>query len=103
MAIDPMGPGGPADPSIRRGAERLERSAAPAPRTTTENTKSDALVGDTVELSAEALRLAAGNDIPQGTLSAERLAEITERIAAGRYDSAAAREAIARGIAGELS
>jgi anti-sigma28 factor (negative regulator of flagellin synthesis) len=103
MAIDPMGPGGPADPSIRRGAERLERSAAPAPRATSDSTRTDAAVGDTVELSAEAIRLAAGEDIPQGTLSAERLAEITERIASGRYDSAAAREAIARGIAGELS
>jgi hypothetical protein len=102
MAIDPMGPGGPADPSIRRGAERLERSAAPAPRPTTESTKGDTAIGDTVELSAEALRLAAGGDVPQGTLSPERLAEITERIAAGRYDSAAAREAIARGVAGEL-
>lgn len=102
MAIDPMGPGGPTDPSIRRGAERLERAAAPTPRPTAESTRTDAAVGDTVELSAEALRLAAGNDIPQGTLSAERLAEITERLATGSYDSAAAREAIARGVAGEL-
>lgn len=102
MAIDPMGPGGPADPSIRRGAERLERSAAPAPRAANDTSKGEASVGDTVELSAEAIRLAAGGDVPQGTLAPERLAEITERIASGRYDSAAAREAIARGVAGEL-
>jgi hypothetical protein len=101
MAIDPMGPGGPSDASIRRGAERLERPASPTARPT-ETPRPDAASGDTIELSAEALRLATGGDIPQGTLPPDRLAEITQRLAAGRYDSAAAREAIARRIANEL-
>lgn len=102
MAIDPMGPGGPSDASRRRGAERLDRSQQATPRSTPAGTPDASTSGDTVELSAEALRLAAGADIPSATITPERLAEITKRIAEGVYDGAEAREAVARGVIGEL-
>lgn len=103
MAIDPMGPGGPSDASGRRGAEALGRGKqVAASRSVPAGTADTTAAGDTVELSAEALRLAAGADIPAATISPERLAEITQRIADGVYDGADARDATARGVMGEL-
>ncbi|MDZ4257286.1 MAG: hypothetical protein U0974_04530 [Gemmatimonadales bacterium] len=98
MAIDPLGSGAPADPTLRRATDRLERGQSVANQRAPIAAPADAPAGDSVVLSAEAIRRASGADIPSGTLSAERLAEITQRIADGSYDSEAAREAIAKKV-----
>lgn len=102
MAIDPLGTGGPTDPTLRRAAERLDRSQAVPTQRAAIAPPADAPAGDTVVLSAEAIRLASGADIPTGTLSAERLAEITTRIADGSYDREAVRAEIAKKIGDAL-
>lgn len=103
MAIDPLSSSGVPDPSIRR-ADPSVRPDAPVPARVV-TTDSDAVAdapADSVELSAEAIRLASGSDIPMGTLSPERLAAITRTLAEGGFDTEAAHDAIARALRGEL-
>jgi len=102
MAIDPLPSSGVPDPAVRR-ADQSVRPDAPAPaRATSGPDQGPEAVSDSVELSAEAIRLAAGSDIPSGTLSPERLAAITRTLAEGGFDTDAAHDAIARALRGEL-
>ncbi|HRP08304.1 MAG TPA: flagellar biosynthesis anti-sigma factor FlgM [Gemmatimonadales bacterium] len=95
MAVNPLGSGGVNEPGQKRvgGVAPAGSNPAPAGRD---------VDADSVELSAEALRLAAP-DIPEGTLDAERLRIISQRIADGSYNADTAMDAIARKVAGELS
>lgn len=100
MAIDPLQSPGRSDPGVRRP----DQPARPAPSGSGRpgsDTDPDA-AADSVELSAEALRLAAGGDIPSGTVTPERLADITRRLGDGSLDSDAAHDAIARGLSKEV-
>lgn len=94
MAVNPLGSGGVNEPGQKRvgGVGPNGGNAAPASR---------AVDGDSVELSAEALKLASP-DIPGGTLDADRLSAISKRIADGSYNGDAVVDAIARKVAGEL-
>ncbi|MCL4866209.1 MAG: hypothetical protein KJZ47_09970 [Gemmatimonadales bacterium] len=102
MAIDPLASSGVPDPSMRR-ADPSVRPDAPVPARGGSAEAAPETPADSVELSAEARRLAAGSDIPVGTLSPERLAAITRTLAEGGFDTHAAHDAIARALRGELS
>ena len=94
MEVNPLGSGGVNEPGHKRVGGVVPGGSHPG-------ATGRAVDADSVELSAEALRLAAP-DIPEGTLDAERLRIISERIADGSYNSDAAVDAIARRVAGEL-
>jgi hypothetical protein len=103
MAIDPLSTPGVPDPGLRRSDPSV-RSDAPAPvRNAAPAENAPESGADSVELSAEAMRLAAGADIPSGTLSPERLAAITQRLADGGFDTPEAHDAIARALTDELA
>ena len=93
MAIDPLGTSGIPEAGAKRagGVPLPEQDAAAG------KAAGKAPATDSVEVSAAARELAAP-DIPTGTLSADRLREVTQRLADGSYDSRAAIDAIARGI-----
>jgi hypothetical protein len=97
MAIDPLGSSGIPESNARRAAN------APPIRpelTLPTGQRSDAV--DTAEVSDEARRLAIGADIPHFTLAAQRLREISQRLADGTYNSDAVVDAIATGIKGDV-
>lgn len=101
MAIDPVPSSSIPDPGLKRAdlPPRAEALGAARPSVGEPDVEAGT---DSVELSAEALRLAAGADIPSGSLSAERLAAITRRLGDGSYDSPAAQDAVARALMNEL-
>lgn len=103
MAIEPLSSSGVPDPSVRRTDSSL-RPDAPTPARAGAADADSAVdaPADSVELSAEAIRLASGSDIPRGTLSPERLAAITRTLAGGGFDTEVAHDAIARALRGEL-
>lgn len=102
MAIDPLNTSGVPDPSVRRPDQSGRPDTPPPARGVAGSESGTEPASDSVELSAEAIRLAAGADIPTDTMPADRLAEITRRLAAGGYDTAQAHDAIARALRGEL-
>lgn len=100
MAIDKLNSSGIPDPSVRR-PDQSARPEVPVRGSGGSETSLEP-AADSVELSAEAIRLAGGGDIPSGTLSPERLAAITRTLAEGGFDTQAAHDAIARALRGEL-
>jgi len=102
MAIDPLNTPGVPDPSVRRPDQSGRPDTPPPARAVAGIDSGSEPVSDSVELSAEAIRLAAGADIPAGTISADRLAAVTHRLAEGGYDTHAAHDIIARALQGEL-
>jgi anti-sigma28 factor (negative regulator of flagellin synthesis) len=105
MTIKPIQPGPP-----ERGGSRKVGEGAPAPAAdprADEKARAQArpAPADNVEVSSAAHELheaVGAGEIPSGTLPAERLAEISKRIASGHYDSDAVRDDTVRGIAEDL-
>jgi limonene-1,2-epoxide hydrolase len=93
MAIDPLGQGSTHHAAQRAG--EAARSQEPAPVNTP---AVDGGTGDQLLLSSTATDASAEVDVPAGTLSADALRVITERLASGHYDS----EAVADRVAGKL-
>lgn len=93
MAIDPLGSSGIPEAGAKRagGVPQSEQDTAAT------RSAAKTAAADSVEVSAEARELAAP-DIPAGSLDADRLREITGRLADGTYNGREAIDAIARGI-----
>lgn len=89
MAIDPVGSSGIPETSTRR----VEPTASEGPG----HAAARPAGGDSVDVSAAARELATP-DIPLGSIAAEQLRAISERIASGHYNSDAVIDAIATGL-----
>ena len=94
MAIDPLGPGSSHHGAHRAGEAARSQDVAPASTGKTTDVAPD----DQLLLSPTATDATAEVDVPTGTLSADALRVITERLASGHYDS----EAVADRVAGKL-
>ena len=95
MAIDPLGSGSTHHAAHRAGEAARTQDAAPA---TTPKTTDSSVADDQLLLSPTATDAGAEVDVPTGTLSADALRVITERLASGHYDS----QAVADRVAGKL-
>ncbi len=76
-------------------------------RSSGETPRPDGGPGDSVQLSADSMRLseqaAVGEERPpSGTLSAERLSTIAGRLSSGHYDQASVQDTIANRVASDL-
>lgn len=86
MTIDSLGRSGAPQPDPRRTDAAAKGAAVAATGAGTERSRADAAAADTVELSAEAIALAAA-EIPASEVEPIRLREITRKIADGQYEA----------------
>lgn len=95
MAIDPLGPNGISNNGAQhaRGTHRGHAPAAVGPAAT--DAAAEAGAQDSLQLSDVAAAAGTDSAVPTGALSADALRVITQRIAAGAYDTPAAADRLA--------
>jgi hypothetical protein len=105
MAIDPVHTSGAG--AAQSGAAEARASQQPTPdaaRNSARAATSPTDPGDTLQVSAASLALQAqAASPPAGTISAERLQMVLGRVMSGYYDQGMPRDAVARGVARDLS
>jgi len=98
MAIDPLNPGA-GGPVGTGGTRETPQSAPSGARSGGARNDHDGDSGDSIQISPTSIQLNTtnGEKPPAGTLSAEQLKTVTDRMTSGYYDQAAARsETVAR-------
>lgn len=105
MSVDPLKSNAlpHADPG-RSGASAAARRADTPAAADTQPDHAAAVAGDRVQLSAASKTLQADNaeQVPQGTVTAERMREVLQRLATDHYHSAEVRDRVALGVQQDL-
>lgn len=101
MTIESLGRSGAPQPDPRRTDAAAKGAAVAATGAGTERTRADVAAADTVELSAEAIALAAA-EVPQGEMEPIRLRDITRKIADGQYEAPPTLEILTNRLMKEL-
>ena len=94
MAINPLGSQGPAAAGAN-GANGAPRRVDLAPLTAGTSDLTEAAASDQLQLSESATAAGSDGTVPTGALSPEQLQQISQKLAAGAYDGAAAADRIA--------
>lgn len=101
MTIESLGRSGTPQPDPRRTDAAAKGAAVAATGAGTERPRADAAAADTVQLSPEAIALAAA-EIPRAEVEPLRLRDITRKIADGQYEAPPTLEILTNRLLKEL-